>query len=265
MRIVETHAHLDSDAFDDDRERVIARARDAGVEGFINVALDPDAAERTLDLTATHDATYAAIGIHPHRAGAYAGGVPAAVERLRALCARPRVVAAGEMGLDYHRDYAPARAQRDVFSAQVELAEETGLPVIIHCRAAEAEVLERLAPAALTTVVMHCFSGDAQAARECARRGYYIGVGGVLTFPNAGRLRSIVREYPRERVLLETDCPFLAPQPRRGRRNEPAYLVWVAEALAQCWDVSPQEAAAATAENARRALGLPGAGGDGVR
>lgn len=261
MNLVETHAHLDFDAFDGDRADVLDRARAAGVSAFVNVAIDLEqAAEATLALAEAHADVYAAVGIHPHGAGAWAGRVDQAVARLERLAAHPRVVALGEMGLDFYREYAPPEAQYEVFDAQLALAARMGLPVVIHCRAAYEQVLPRLEALPAERVLLHCFSGEEHAA-ACAERGYYTGVGGVLTYPGSEGLRRVVAAYPRDRVVLETDCPFLAPQPRRGRRNEPAYLVWVAEALGRVWGVTAEEAAAVTSRNAARFFGWEGSDG----
>ena len=256
MRLVETHAHLDFEAFDADRDQVLARAREAGVETIVNVAIHPGVARRTLALAEAHPGVVAAVGIHPHEAASYAGDLAAAVAELERLASHPRVVALGEMGLDFYRHYAPAEDQRRVFEAQLDLAGRLGLPVIIHCRAAYDQVLDVLAGFDPARVVLHCFSADRETARRCAERGYYIGVGGVLTFPSAHALREIVAAYPRDRVVLETDCPFLAPQPRRGGRNEPALLTVIAEALGAVWGTSAADAAEITRRNALRLFGL---------
>lgn len=257
MNIVETHAHLDFKDFDKDRSAVLERARQAGVRAFINIALHPGEADKTLALIKDHDDVFAAVGIHPHAAGDYGRRLAAAVEELRRLAQSDKVVALGEMGLDYYRDYAPRTVQQRVFEAQLELARELQYPVIIHCREAATDVLERLAGVEPEKVVFHCFSGNEAVARRCAERGYYIGIGGVLTYPNAHDLREIVRWYPRDRVVLETDCPFLAPQPRRGRRNEPAYLTWVVETLAELWQLAATDVAAITTRNAVALFSLP--------
>ncbi|HEX6988393.1 MAG TPA: TatD family hydrolase [Bacillota bacterium] len=254
MRIVETHAHLDFEAFDGDRDQVLERARGAGVAAFVNVAIQPDAAAATLALADAHPDVYASVGIHPHEASRWSAKIAEAVESLQRLARHPKVVSLGEMGLDFYRDYAPADAQYAVFEAQLALAVQLKLPVIIHCRAAYDQVLARLKPLPGERVLLHCFSGEDHAA-ECAERGYYIGIGGVITYPSAGPLRRVVEAYPRDRVVVETDCPFLAPQPRRGRRNEPAYLTWVIEALGRLWGVPAPEAAEITTRNASRFFG----------
>lgn len=254
MTIIETHAHLDFQAFDEDRDQVLARARAAGVTAFVNVAVDPEAAASTLELAEAHEDVYASVGIHPHSAGAWAGRLDEAMTRLERLAAHPKVVSLGEMGLDYYRDYAPAAAQQEVFEAQLALAGRLGLPVVIHCRAAYDDALPRLKALPGERVLLHCFSGEDHAG-ACAEQGYYIGIGGVITYPGAEALRRAVAAYPRDRVVVETDCPFLAPQPRRGRRNEPAYLTWVVETLGRLWDVTPVEAAAITSRNAARFFG----------
>lgn len=261
MTIIETHAHLDFKEFDRDRSEVLRRARRAGVGTFINISLHPDEADKTFALVSAHDDIFAAVGIHPHKSGEYSGRLQQAITELRRLAQHPRVVALGEMGLDYYRDYAPRSSQQAVFKAQLELACELGLPVVIHSRQADEQVLEFLEQSPPQRVVMHCFSGDDAIAQRCADAGYYIGIGGVLTYPKAERLRSIVKSYPRDLVVLETDCPFLAPQPKRGKRNEPSYLSWVVEALSRLWGLANEEVASITTANARRLFGLPINGG----
>lgn len=264
MELIDTHAHLDFAAFDADREAVLDRARAAGVRAMVAVALNADAVPAVLALCARERDVWAAVGIHPLEAGAAAPDLEGHLERLAGCVTHPRVVAVGEAGIDLYRPGAPLEIQRAVFEGQLELAARAGLPVIVHQRQAEEHVLETLAAwrPRLPAVILHCFTGGPELARRCRELDLYFGLGGVLTFPSAAALRQAVREVlPRERILLETDAPFLAPQPRRGQRNEPAYLVWVAEELGRCLGLPAEEAAALAAANARRALPRLAAGG----
>jgi TatD DNase family protein len=211
--VIDTHAHLGDDA-----SEVLARARAAGVRAVIDVATRVDAARTTLERAEREEGLYACLGVHPHEAGE-----PANLDELRLLLAHPKAVAVGETGLDYHRDYAPRAAQRRLFEAELELARELGKPVVVHTRAADDDTRDRLV-AHDGPVVMHCFSSPPllDAALE---HGWYVSFAGNVTYRNAYDLRAAARRVPANRLLVETDSPYLAPQPVRGRRNEPAYVV----------------------------------------
>lgn len=255
VELIDTHAHLDFPAFAPDLDAVVERARGDGVRTVVTIGIDLERSAAACRLAGDYPGVYAAVGVHPLEAGRAAPDPEAAVERLRALAADPRVVAIGETGLDFYRGEDSADAQRRLFEAQLALAAELGLPVIVHQRRAEEAVLDLLRSwrPRLAGVVLHCFTGDADFARRCAQLDVYFGIGGVVTFPNAGALReAVARAMPRDRIVLETDAPFLAPQPRRGRRNEPAYVRWVAGAVADCLGLDVAEVAALTTANARR-------------
>ncbi|MGB9792241.1 MAG: TatD family hydrolase [Thermacetogeniaceae bacterium] len=252
--IIDTHAHLDDPRFDRDRDEVITRARSAGVVAIVCVGSDFASSRRAVALAEERPGIYAAVGVHPHEA---AGVVPRVWDGLRLLAERDKVVAWGEIGLDFHYNFSPPDVQRDVFRRQLELAGECGLPVIVHDREAHEEALAILKDfPGLKGVVFHCFSGDRGIAEECLARGYYLGIGGTLTYPRNERLREIVKEAPIGMLLLETDCPYLAPQPWRGKRNEPAYLTAVVEKIAEIKGIPPEEVAAAAAANARAFFGI---------
>jgi TatD DNase family protein len=243
--VIDTHAHLHSS--DDPPEQLVERARAAGVDRILEVGAWPESWSEVVDFCNTTAGVFPILGIHPHRAG---DADPADLARLGELDA----VAVGETGLDYYRDYAPRDVQRQLFQAHLAIAEELGRPVVIHCRAADADVARALADFA-GTVVLHCFSspGLLQPALE---RGYYVSFAGNVTYPNAYDVRTAARAVPPDRILAETDSPYLSPQPRRGRPNEPANLVHTIASLAELRGEEPDELAAQIDENADRAFGL---------
>lgn len=254
--LFDTHAHLTDSRFTGELEVVAARWREAGVTGVVCAGDTPASSREVLALSRELGDVYAAVGIHPESVAEMAAG---ALEEIRALAGRERVVAIGEIGLDYYWDTATARLQQEIFRRQLELACELGLPVLVHDREAHRDVLEILGEfPELPGVVMHCFSGDAAMAEECLRRGYLLGVGGTITYPKNGALRETISRVPLERLLLETDCPYLAPQPWRGRRNEPSYLTAVAERLAEIKGTTLKEVGRLTTINAGRFFGLEG-------
>lgn len=255
--LFDTHAHLHLDEFEPDRPEVLARARAAGVEGFLTVGIDPEDSQRAVALAEAEPAVWATVGIHPHEA---ATADEAALDRLRRLAqGSSRVVAVGETGLDYYRDLAPRDAQLDAFRRQIALARELGRPLVIHCREAHAEVLAVLREERAAEVggIMHCFSGDAAHAWSYLDLGFLISIAGPVTYPNARKLPEVVRAVPLDRLVVETDCPFLPPQPYRGKRNEPAWMVHTAERVATLAGVPIEELAPRLSANARRLLRLP--------
>jgi TatD DNase family protein len=260
--LIDTHAHLDFSKFDGDRPAVIERARAAGVAAIVNVGTDLASSHRAVDLAEQYECVYAAVGVHPHDAKKLDG---ATLAQLRELAQNPKVVAVGEIGLDYYRDLSPRDVQRRAFQAQLAWAAKLGKPVIIHDRDAHGEILEALTHWAAglgdsilagRMGVLHTFSGDLDMAREAIELGFYISISGPVTYRNARQLPDIVRALPLERLLVETDCPFLAPEPYRGKRNEPAYTRLVAERIAKLRGISLDELARATTANARRLFGL---------
>ena len=245
--MIDTHAHLERD----EAHAVLARARENGVERVIAVATTVDGARAALDLADEHDGVYASLGIHPHEAGAAGDGE---VQALAGLFAHPKAVAVGETGLDYFRDYAPHDAQQRLFERQLALARDIAKPVVIHMRAADDDTLATLAGFD-GTVILHCFSSPPILA-TALERGYYVSFAGNVTYKNAYELRAAARGVPRDRLLAETDSPYLAPQPVRGRRNEPAYVVHTVEALAHARGEDAQELAAQIDANADAAFRL---------
>ena len=254
--LVDTHAHLHDPAFDGDRPAVIARARVAGVGGFLTIGTDVPTSEAAVALAAAEPDIYGAVGIHPHDAST---ADEAALARIAALARAPRVVAIGEIGLDYYRDHSPRPVQRSALVAQLELARAVRKPVLLHCREAHADLLDVCRTEGVEAVggILHCFSGDLAVARRGIELGLLISIAGPVTYPSARRLAEVVRALPLDRLVVETDCPYLPPQPWRGRRNEPAYLPVTAARVAELLGVTAERLAAATTENAARLLALP--------
>jgi len=252
--IIDTHAHLDDEKFAGDLDEVLVRAQKAGVARIICVGSDLTSSRHALALAEQHQMLSAAVGVHPHDA---VDVLPRTWDGLRILASKSQVVAWGEIGLDFHYNFSPPEKQKEVFRKQLEIAEELGLPVIIHDREAHQETLEILKDFPdLAGVIFHCFSGDLSIAEECLKRGYYFGVGGTLTFPKNKELCRVVEKVPLERICLETDCPYLAPQPWRGKRNEPAYLTAVVEKISKIKDLAPEDVIAATAAAAEKLFRL---------
>jgi len=250
VTLIDTHAHLDGGEYANDLEQVLERARTAGVSPIVAAGQDEASSRATLELASKHAHVAPAVGVHPHEAKS-AGDL----RWLEPLLRDPRVVAAGEMGLDYHYDHSPRDVQRAVFERQLDLAGERGLPVIIHCRESEddiAAILQaRFARGRLG--VVHCFTGTYEwGKRLIGDFGVFLGIGGAVTFKNAKELHDAAARLPLDHLVLETDCPFMSPAPYRGKRNEPAYLPLTCARLAELRGCTPAEIAAATTANARR-------------
>jgi TatD DNase family protein len=260
MRIIDSHAHLEGDAFAEDRDAVLERARSAGVEAILAIGSGTSPAERidaAIPFAEQHDWIYATVGIHPHDASA---ATEEHFEALAQLAKHPRVIAWGEMGLDYFYDHSPRDVQQRVFRRQLELAREANQPIVIHCRDAWADCLSILekdwAPGGLGGI-FHCFTARLDDARRGLDMGFMVSFACNITYPKMQHLRDVARELPLERILTETDSPFLSPQIRRGKRNEPASVVEVARALATVRNLASEEVGSRTAENFRTFFRLP--------
>lgn len=255
VELFDTHCHLDVAAFDEDRDAVIARARAVGVTRFLNPAYDLSSSRRAIALAQAHPDIVAAVGVHPNDAADFG---ETHLAELRMLACMPGVVAIGEIGLDYHWQTTPRDQQAEAFVAQLALARELNLPVIVHCRDAydDALALLREHGQGLPGLVMHAFSGRMEHLRAALALGFYIGVGGPITYPKAHSLRDVVKAAPLERVVIETDAPYLAPQSHRGRRNEPAYVLEVAHKVAELHGISTRDIGQITADNGRQLFGL---------
>ena len=252
----DTHAHVEGERFDPDRDEVIQRAAAAGVGRFINIGCNRESILRTIALIDRYDNIYGTVGLHPHDADSMTDEL---LEEMKIWAAHPKMMAIGEIGLDFHYDYSPRDIQRQAFRRQIRLAGELGLPVAIHDREAHRECLDILTEEGgwAHGGIFHCYSGSAETAAEIIRNGFYISFSGVVTFKNAEKLRRAAMAVPLDRLLIETDCPYLSPQPYRGKRNEPAYVVETGKALAELRGLSHEEMAARTWDNACRVYRIP--------
>lgn len=253
--LFDTHVHLNVEQFNEDKEAVIERAIEAGVERMVVVGFDHDTIKGAIELTEAYDFIYAAIGWHPVDAIDFDEDT---LEMLEQLSKHDKVVALGEMGLDYHWDKSPKTVQQDVFRKQIQLAKRVKLPIIIHNREATEDVIRILQEenAAEIGGIMHCFSGEVKHVAPCLAMNFYISLGGPVTFKNAIDPKEIAKVVPSERLLVETDCPFLAPHPFRGKRNEPAYVRLVAEKIAELREISIEEIERLTTDNANRLFNI---------
>jgi TatD DNase family protein len=263
--LTDTHCHLDLDQFDEDRQAVIRRAQEAGLRRILIPGLTVTSSRAAVDLANSHPMIYAAIGVHPNDATTWEGQTISTLKQLAA--ASPKIAAIGEIGLDYYWNSSPPDVQIRILNAQLELASDLRLPVVLHCREkGDAEhgpcaedllnILEDWVARRESVVeapgVLHSFSGTLETAKRAIRLGFYIGVTGPVTYSNAAQKRAVVAGLPLERLLIETDAPFLAPSPHRGRRNEPAFVSHIADKIAEIHSRTPQEVAAITTANAAR-------------
>lgn len=253
--LFDTHAHLNADQFNDDIHEVIVRAEQEGVTMMVVVGFDRPTIKKAIELADTYDCIYAAVGWHPVDA---IDMVEADLAWLEELSYHPKVVALGEMGLDYHWDKSPKDVQKVVFRKQIQLAKRVKLPIIIHNREATEDIVEILQEEGAEEVggIMHCFSGSVEIAKKCIEMNFYISLGGPVTFKNAKRPKEVATEIPLERLLIETDCPYLAPHPYRGKRNEPSYVNLVAKEIAALKNISFAEVARITTDNAKKVFGM---------
>jgi TatD DNase family protein len=250
----DSHCHLTDAAFREDREAVLLRASEAGVTRIVTIASDVADAGAALEIAHAHGGVWCTAGVHPHEAGKAKGGDMDMVRELAET--RDEVVAIGETGLDFHYDHSPRGVQADLFEAHLAIGGETGLPVIVHAREADAEIAAAMRNMPRGTMgVLHCFTGGAAAFAEAMAAGWYVSFSGIASFASF-RAADLLREVPEDRILIETDSPYLAPVPHRGKRNEPAFVVRVAEAVARHLGVSAGDVARRSTENARRFYGV---------
>lgn len=253
--VVDTHCHLDMGGYGKDLPEVLERARSAGVRRMITIGIDLESSQAAVALAEAHTGVFAAVGVHPHHV---AETDDDAYRQIRELAVHPKVVAYGEVGMDAVRNYAPLPLQMEHFRRQVATAKELHLPLIVHDRETHEEIMAVLEEAAPFPAggVMHCFSGDADLGLRVVEMGFYVSIPGVVTFKNAAMMQEAVKAVPLDRLLVETDGPYLAPEPKRGRRNEPAYVLYTAEKVAALKGVTLEEVARQTTANAETLFGL---------
>ncbi|XJZ27365.1 TatD family hydrolase [Bacillota bacterium Lsc_1132] len=253
--LFDTHVHLNAEQFAEDLEEVVQRAMQEGVSNMVIVGFDRPTIQKAMELIERYDFMYASVGWHPVDAIDMKDEDLAWIEE---LASHPKVVALGEMGLDYYWDKSPKEIQKEVFRKQIRLAKKVKLPIIIHNREATADIVEILKEEGASEVggIMHCFSGSPETAKECIGLNFYISLGGPVTFKNAKKPKEVAAEIPLDKLLIETDCPYLTPHPFRGKRNEPSYVKLVAEQIAEIKGLSLEDVATATAENAKKLFGI---------
>ena len=255
--LIDSHAHLEMKEFDHDREKVVERARQAGVGFVITVGTNLMLSRKAVELAHKHENIYATVGIHPHDV---AKADYNTFEDIRKLVHRKKVVAYGEIGLDFFRNISPQEKQLDMFGRQLELASELKLPVIIHDRDAHEQTLKMVKASGVRRGVFHCFSGDYVMAKQCIDLGFYISVPGVVTYGKAKIIQDVVKQVPLSSILLETDAPYLAPIPHRGKRNEPSFIIHTAKKIAELKSLSLEEVAQATTQNAKNLFQIESSG-----
>lgn len=239
-KIFDSHSHYDDEAFDVDRENVLKELHDNGVINIMNCASSYESIDKVCNIVNNHEFIYGALGIHPENADEYNDVVLKEIKEK--IINNKKIVAVGEIGLDYYWDENPEReTQKEVFRKHMQLAEELNLPVIIHSREAHADTLEIMKEYPKVNGVVHCFSGSVEIAKECIKLGYYIGITGVVTFKNAKKVVEVVKEVPIDKLLVETDCPYMAPEPNRGKRNQSDYIQYVIEKIAEIKQMDPLE------------------------
>ena len=254
MRLFDTHAHLLDDQFEQDRNALIASFPAAGVAGFVEACVEANDIPKIQGLTLLYDYVFGSAGIHPHSASTADNSNLLRVER---ALEQKKIVAVGEIGLDYHYDFSPREAQREAFANQLDLAVQTKKPVIVHDREAHGDVMSMLsARRGQLSGVLHCYSGSYEDAVRYVDMGFYIAFGGALTFKNASKQRCIAEKLPLEQIVIETDCPYMTPEPLRGERNSPLNLHLTLELLAKTRGITVAEAAEATYQNAMRLFGI---------
>jgi TatD DNase family protein len=251
--LIDTHCHLDFPEFDQDRDQVIQRSRDNGIDYIINIGSSLSGSQKSYELTQKYDFIYATCGIHPHEADK---ADKKTQDSLRAIAKKDKIVAIGETGLDYYKNYSKPENQISLFISLVKLAKEIGLPLVIHSRVAQEDILKILKSLLPLKAVIHCFSGDADFLKNCLDLGFFISFTCNLTYKKAENLRNLAKVTPLERLMLETDAPFLSPEGLRGRRNEPLYVKNLAQEISRIKEVSAEEVARITTDNAKKFFNL---------
>ena len=251
--IFDTHAHYDDEQFDKDRELVFKELKENGVIGILNCASSYESLKKVNDITIKNDFIYGALGIHPENADEYNQKVREEIKEL--IKNNNKIIAVGEIGLDYYWDENPEKeVQKEVFRDHMKLAEELNLPVIIHDRDAHGDTLEIMKEFPNVRGIVHCFSGSVEFAMECIKLGYYIGITGVVTFKNSKKVKEVVQHVPIDKLLVETDCPYMAPEPNRGKRNKSDYIAYIIEKIAEIKELDPKEVNMAVNDNFMRLI-----------
>ena len=253
--LIDTHTHIDLDVFDDHFEQVLETAKEYGVEKVLIPGVEPNGFERILNLCEKYDNVFGAVGVHPEDVNSYNDDIENIIKE---YLKHPKIVAVGEIGLDYYWDKSKIELQKEIFEKQIMLAKEVDKPILVHDREAHADTFEILkkTKASEIGVVMHCFSGSPEFAIECVKEGFYIALGGVVTFKNAKKAKEVAKIVPLEKLLLETDAPYMAPVPFRGKENQPAYVKFVAQEIADLRGITFEEVAKATTKNAKMLLNI---------
>lgn len=249
----DSHAHYDDKRFNDDRDQLLGSMLENDVDYIVNAAANIASSNEGIQLAEKFPSIYTAVGVHPHDVEKLEEN---AVETIEDLSKHPKVVAIGEIGLDYYYDHSPRDIQKIWFKRQMALAKKVELPIIVHSRDAAQETFDMIQESGLTSGVIHCYSGSAEMAKAYIKLGFYIGVGGTVTFNNARKVVEVVEEIPLEAILLETDCPYLTPVPHRGKRNDSTYLRYIAQKIADIKDISIEEVARVTTNNAKTLYGI---------
>ncbi|MGL4797968.1 MAG: TatD family hydrolase [Cellulosilyticaceae bacterium] len=245
----DSHAHYNDEAFDEDRDILLASLKDKGVDWVVNAGADMESSDASIKLAEQYDFIYASVGVHPHDVKDM---TEEDLVKLKEWAAHPKVKAIGEIGLDFYYNHSEEEQQVFWFQKQLKLAKELEMPVIIHSRDASQQTFDMIQASGIKEGVIHCFSGSKELAKEYVKRGFYIGIGGALTFKNAKKTVEVVESIPVEAILIETDCPYLTPVPHRGKRNDSTYLLHVVEKIAEIKGVSVQEIADISSENAKK-------------
>jgi len=253
MKLIDSHCHLDNERFNEDRDEVLARIKE-DLEIAVNIGYDLESSKRSIELAERYDYIYAVAGVHPTDIGGYTDEVEAQLEE---MVKHPKVLAVGEIGLDYHWMTDPKEKQQEIFRRQMEIARRVGKPVVIHTREATRDTLDILKEYPDIRGIVHCYPGSYESAVEIMDN-YYFGVGGVITFKNSRKLKETVEKLPMERIVIETDCPYLTPEPYRGKRNEPIYVEHVARKIAEIKGISYDEVVRISNENTKKAYGMVG-------
>ena len=246
--LFDSHAHLDDHKFDSDRDEIIAALEKSGISYVVNIGADVQSSENSVALAEKYDFIYAAVGVHPYDAEIVDDAL---AEKLKAMAQNKKVVAIGESGLDYHYEDADREIQKNAFIKHIKLADELDLPVIVHNRDSHKDMMDILAEHKPKNAIIHCYSGSAEMAKELVKMGYYISFSGTVTFKNAVKVQQAAEVVPLDKMLIETDCPYLCPEPERGRRNDPSKIRFTAQKLAEIKGVTFEEIAKITMENAK--------------